>query len=147
MTTNNPETRSLEELAGVPNAAELEQLANAYFPDLTDSAYAATPAAPEAQNASAAQGVSAAQGAAAISQTPAFDWEHPFATYGDQPTSSAPFAYGGSSTDTWLNTVEAPAVPESQFASQLSDIPTAPAPAQGYSPKVVSKTQAAEASR
>ena len=55
MITNNPDTRSLEELAGVPNAAELEQLANEYFPDLTDSAYAATPAAPEVQNASAAQ--------------------------------------------------------------------------------------------
>ena len=75
MITNNPDTRSLEELAGVPNAAELEQLANEYFPDLTDSAYAATHAAPEVQNASAAQGVSAAQGAAAINQTPAFDWE------------------------------------------------------------------------
>ena len=147
MTTNNPETRSLEELAGVPNAAELEQLANAYFPDLTDSAYAATPAAPEVQNASASQGVSAAQGAAAISQTPAFDWEHPFATYGDQPTSSAPFAYGGNSSDTWLNSVEAPAVPEAEFLSQFGDVPAAPAPAQGYSPKVVSKTQAAEASR
>lgn len=147
MTTNNPDTRSLEELAGVPNAAELEQLANEYFPDLTDSAYAATPAAPEVQNASAAQGVSAAQGAAAINQTPAFDWEHPFATYGDQPTSSAPFAYGGNSTDTWLNTVEAPAVPEAEFVSQFGDVPAAPAPATGYSPKVLSKTQAAENAR
>lgn len=147
MITNNPDTRSLEELAGVPNAAELEQLANEYFPDLTDSAYAATPAAPEVQNASAAQGVSAAQGAAAINQTPAFDWEHPFATYGDQPTSSAPFAYGGNSTDTWLNSVEAPAVPEAEFVSQFGDVPAAPAPATGYSPKVLSKTQAAENAR
>ena len=103
MITNNPDTRSLEELAGVPNAAELEQLANEYFPDLTESAYATTPAAPEAQNASAAQGVSAAQGAAAINQTPVFDWEHPFA--------------------------------EKNI------------PATGYSPKVVSKTQAAEEGR
>ncbi|MBR1746051.1 MAG: cysteine desulfurase, partial [Fibrobacter sp.] len=147
MITNNPDTRSLEELAGVPNAAELEQLANEYFPDLTDSAYAATPAAPEVQNASAAQGVSAAQGAAAINQTPAFDWEHPFATYGDQPTSSAPFAYGGNSTDTWLNSVEAHAVPEAEFVSQFGDVPAAPAPATGYSPKVLSKTQAAENAR
>ncbi|MBR2898445.1 MAG: cysteine desulfurase [Fibrobacter sp.] len=147
MITNNPDTRSLEELAGVPNAAELEQLANEYFPDLTDSAYAATPAAPEVQNASVAQGVSAAQGAAAINQTPAFDWEHPFATYGDQPTSSAPFAYGGNSTDTWLNSVEAPAVPEAEFVSQFGDVPAAPAPATGYSPKVLSKTQAAENAR
>ena len=147
MITNNPDTRSLEELAGVPNAAELEQLANEYFPDLTDSAYAATPAAPEVQNASVAQGVSAAQGAAAINQTPAFDWEHPFAIYGDQPTSSAPFAYGGNSTDTWLNSVEAPAVPEAEFVSQFGDVPAAPAPAKGYSPKVLSKTQAAENAR
>ncbi|WP_297948012.1 aminotransferase class V-fold PLP-dependent enzyme, partial [uncultured Fibrobacter sp.] len=147
MITNNPDTRSLEELAGVPNAAELEQLANEYFPDLTDSAYAATPAAPEVQNASAAQGVSAAQGATAINQTPAFDWEHPFATYGDQPTSSAPFAYGGNSSDTWLNTIEAPAVPEAEFVSQFGDVPAAPAPATGYSPKVLSKTQAAENAR
>ena len=144
MTTNNPETRSLEELAGVPNAAELEQLANAYFPDLTDNAYAATPAAPEAQNASAAQGVSAAQGAAAINQTPVFDWEHPFA---ERPETQAPFAYGGSSTDTWLNTVEAPAAPEAQFLPQQGDVAVAPAPATGYSPKVVSKTQAYEAGR
>ena len=147
MITNNPDTRSLEELAGVPNAAELEQLANEYFPDLTESAYATTPAAPEAQNASAAQGVSAAQGAAAINQTPVFDWEHPFATYGDQPTSSAPFAYGGNSTDSWLKTVEAPAAPEAQFLPQQGDTAVAPAPATGYSPKVVSKTQAAEQSR
>ena len=144
MTTNNPETRSLEELAGVPNAAELEQLANAYFPDLTDNAYAATPAAPEAQNASAAQGVSAAQGAAAINQTPVFDWEHPFA---ERPETQAPFAYGGSSTDTWLNTIEAPAAPEAQFLPQQGDVAVAPAPATGYSPKVVSKTQAYEAGR
>ena len=144
MTTNNPDTRSLEELAGVPNAAELEQLANAYFPDLTDNAYAATPAAPEAQNASAAQGVSAAQGAAAINQTPVFDWEHPFA---ERPETQAPFAYGGSSTDTWLNTVEAPAAPEAQFLPQQGDVAVAPAPATGYSPKVVSKTQAYEANR
>ena len=144
MTTNNPDTRSLEELAGVPNAAELEQLANAYFPDLTDNAYAATPAAPEAQNASAAQGVSAAQGAAAINQTPVFDWEHPFA---ERPETQAPFAYGGSSTDTWLNTVEAPAAPEAQFLPQQGDVAVTPAPATGYSPKVVSKTQAYEANR
>ena len=144
MTTNNPDTRSLEELAGVPNAAELEQLANAYFPDLTDNAYAATPAAPEAQNASAAQGVSAAQGAAAINQTPVFDWEHPFA---ERPETQAPFAYGGSSTDTWLTTVEAPAAPEAQFLPQQSDVAVTPAPATGYSPKVVSKTQAYEAGR
>ena len=144
MTTNNPETRSLEELAGVPNAAELEQLANAYFPDLTDNAYAATPAAPEAQNASAAQGISAAQGAAAINQTPVFDWEHPFA---ERPETQAPFAYGGSSTDTWLGTVEAPAAPEAQFLPQQGDVAVAPAPATGYSPKVVSKTQAYEAGR
>ena len=147
MITNNPDTRSLEELAGVPNAAELEQLANEYFPDLTESAYAAPTAAPEAQNASAAQGVSAAQGAAAINQTPVFDWEHPFATYGDQPTSSAPFAYGGNSTDSWLKTVEAPAAPEAQFLPQQGDIAVAPVPATGYSPKVVSKTQAAEQGR
>ena len=144
MTTNNPDTRSLEELAGVPNAAELEQLANAYFPDLTDNAYAVTPAAPEAQNASAAQGVSAAQGAAAINQTPVFDWEHPFA---ERPETQAPFAYGGSSTDTWLNTVEAPAAPEAQFLPQQGDVAVTPAPATGYSPKVVSKTQAYEAGR
>ena len=144
MITNNPDSRSLEELAGVPNAAELEQLANAYFPDLTDSAYAVTPAAPEAQNASAAQGVSAAQGAAAINQTPVFDWEHPFA---ERPETQAPFAYGGSSTDTWLTTVEAPAAPEAQFLPQQGDVAVAPAPATGYSPKVVSKTQAYEAGR
>ena len=143
MTTNNPETRSLEELAGVPNAAELEQLANAYFPDLTDGAYAA-PVAPEAQNASAAQGISAAQGAAAINQTPVFDWEHPFA---ERPETQAPFAYGGSSTDTWLNTVEAPAAPEAQFLPQQGDVAVTPAHATGYSPKVVSKTQAYEANR
>ena len=147
MITNNPDTRSLEELAGVPNAAELEQLANEYFPDLTESAYAAPTAAPEAQNASAAQGVSAAQGAAAINQTPVFDWEHPFASYGDQPTSSAPFAYGGNSTDSWLKTVEAPAAPEAQFLPQQGGVAVAPAPATGYSPKVVSKTQAAEQNR
>lgn len=125
MTITNPEAKTLEELAGVPNAAELESLANAYFPDLTDSAYAAPAAAPapadEKQAAAQGHGYVPAQGYVP-EPSHGFDWEHPF-------------AYGGTSTDTWLKNVEEDAAPTPTAAST------------SYAPVVLSKNQAAEGSR
>ena len=62
----------------------------------------------------------------------AFDWEHPF-------------AYGGSSTDPYLQTVENAAAPEAVFSAQGSDVPmVSETNSAGYAPVVMSQTQAAE---
>lgn len=125
MITNNPETKSLEDLAGVPNARELEQLANQFFPDLVDESNAASAAAiapaDEKQTAAQGHGYVPAQGYVPEANG-SFDWEHPF-------------AYGGNSTDNWLNAVEAVAAPQ-ETAAPVS-----------YSPKVLSKDDAAKNSR
>ncbi len=61
-----------------------------------------------------------------------FDWEHPF-------------AYGGSSTDPYLQTVESAAAPEAVFSAQRSDVPTvSETNSAGYAPVVMSQSQAAE---
>lgn len=124
MITNNPETKSLEDLAGVPNARELEQLANQLFPDLVDESNAASAAAiaPADEKQTAAQGHGYVPAQGYVPHYSGFDWEHPF-------------AYGGNSTDNWLNAVEAVAAPQ-ETAAPVS-----------YSPKVLSKDDAAKNSR
>ena len=189
---------TIEELAGVPSAAELDALANAWFPDLTDNVFgvsqeeAAIPAVPEVNAEDVLQGYGSMptgeipqgyggvpageipqgygsvpageipQGYGSVPtgeipqgygripagedtqsygssmpgiQEPEFDWEHPF-------------AYGGSSSDSWLNVAEAPAAPEAEFAAPVSDIPVVrDTGSTGYSPVVLSQTQAKERGR
>ena len=64
----------------------------------------------------------------------AFDWEHPF-------------AYGGRSADPYLQTVENAAAPEAVFSAQTGDVPTVSESAPGYTPVVLSQTQAAQNGR
>ena len=142
---------TIENLAGVPSAEQLASLANELFPDLTGSiltpAVADTGAVsvPEVNtsqaNVPSAVSTGAPVSAGSYGNTPdvgtaaggyEFDWEHPF-------------AYGGSSTDPYLQTVESVAAPEAVFSAQRSDVPTvSETNSAGYAPVVMSQSQAAE---
>ena len=136
MTTINPqvtalpETGSLEQLAGVPNAAELAALANSLFPELTDSIYDTQGYQPEKQS-----GTQAVNTGYVFGRTADFDWAHPF-------------AYGGVSTDNWLNTVEAVSDPAAGYLQDAADSTTVVEPQTiSYSPAVMSQEQAAQNNR
>lgn len=124
---------TIEELAGVPSAAELARLANEMFPDLTEGAYGIpkadteTPAVPEAN----APAIPAAYGDQVQAEAP-FDWEHPF-------------AYGGVSTDPWLRTAQDAEAPEAAFLPGTGDVPAVEHTENtAYAPVVISQKQAAE---
>lgn len=124
---------TIEELAGVPSAAELARLANEMFPDLTEGAYGIpkadteTPAVPEAN----APAIPAAYGDQVQTEAP-FDWEHPF-------------AYGGVSTDPWLRTAQDAEAPEAAFLPGTGDVPAVEHTENtAYAPVVISQKQAAE---
>ena len=84
---------TIEQLAGVPSAAELDALANAWFPDLTENVYgftpegASVPAVPEVNAAGPLQGYTLSDPGTTQNigssmpgkDIPEFDWEHPFA--------------------------------------------------------------------
>ena len=136
MTTINPqenaipETGSLEQLAGVPNAAELTALANSLFPELTESVYDTQGYQPEKQ-----AGTQAANTGYVFGRTEDFDWEHPF-------------AYGGASSDNWLNTVEAVSDPTAGYLQDAANPAAVVEPqAISYSPAVMSREQAAQNNR
>ena len=124
---------TIEELAGVPSAAELARLANEMFPDLTEGAYgvpkadAETPAVPEAN----APAIPAAYGNQSQAEVP-FDWEHPF-------------AYGGVSADPWLRIAQDAEAPEAAFLPGTGDVPAVEHTENtAYAPVVISQKQAAE---
>ena len=125
---------TIENLAGVPSAAELNALANELFPDFTESVYAA----PE-QGASVPE-VNASEETFGYGNIPSasaggFDWEHPF-------------GYGGDSTDEWLRNVEGVSAPEAEFLPGEGDVSAvADTGSTTYSPIVVSQSQAKEGDR
>ena len=128
---------TIEQLAGVPNAAELARLANELFPDLTESIYGApepagqAPAVPEVNAPAAVPAYSAVPAGTG----PAFNWEHPF-------------AYGGTSTDTWLKNVEGAAAPEAELLPGAGNQPAVDdTTGMAYAPVVLSQSQAAEKNR
>ena len=133
---------TIEELAGVPSAAELAALANELFPDLTENVWGAPepdtqiPAVPEVNTPTVSAPASpAAYGVVPAGADPGFDWEHPF-------------AYGGTSTDAWLKTVEDAGVPEAELLPEAGDLPAMDNTAgTAYAPVVLSQTQAAEKNR
>lgn len=133
---------TIEELAGVPSAAELALMANELFPDLTESVYGAPepaaqiPAVPEVNApVSGVQAPPPVYGAVPAGTESGFDWEHPF-------------AYGGTSTDTWLKTVEETAAPEAELLPGAGSLPAVENTAgTAYAPVVLSRTQAAERNR
>ncbi len=147
---------TIENLAGVPSAEELVALANEMFPDLSGSILASPPAdtgavaVPEVNQpqygviGANPEVLSPVSSYAPLAQSPeshldpaadtAFDWEHPF-------------AYGGSSADPYLQTVENAAAPEAVFSVQTGDVPTVSESAPGYTPVVLSQTQASQNGR
>ena len=133
---------TIEELAGVPSAAELAALANELFPDLTENVWGAPepdtqiPAVPEVNTPTVSAPASpAAYGVVPAGADPGFDWEHPF-------------AYGGTSTDAWLKTVEDADAPEAELLPEAGDLPaTDDTAGTAYAPVVLSQTQAAEKNR
>ena len=134
---------TIEQLAGVPSAAELDALANAWFPDLTENVYgftpegASVPAVPEVNAADPLQGYGSENIGSSMpgKDIPEFDWEHPF-------------AYGGDTTDPYFKSVEEAAAPEAGFSAGRSDIPAVDnSSSRGYAPVVLSQTQAQENGR
>lgn len=97
MTTTNPYAVT-EEALGLPGADELTVLANAWFPDLADTAVPETVPAQAPASESAAVGTPVVSGIVpesvnavpgAIPQTgDAFDWEHPFSYGAAEPVPS-----------------------------------------------------------
>ena len=139
----------IEETNGLPGAGELEALANELFPDLVggygeniltgdvpvvypdvSGIGLQAPAVPEANANVPSSGYRTEPGI----DIPEFDWEHPF-------------AYGGASSDPWLNVVEGAAAPEAVFLQSVSDVPVESAPASGYAPVVLSQREAQEQGR
>lgn len=117
---------TIENLAGIPSANELSILANELFPDLVTNGNSSNETQP-VNNIPQVDNVNYAAGE--------FDWEHPF-------------AYGGSSAEPWLNSVQAAESPYANFAPNEKDIPAETnTNTVGYSPVVLSKTQAAQNDR
>ncbi len=132
----------------IPSASELSALANGLFPDFTGSiATADDPrstgySVPEANSTDGTQYLSGervytnpggtteyADSVGYIPGYEGFDWEHPF-------------AYNGSSTDTWLENVEAAASPEAELAVSENNPSVNDYSATSYSPTVISHDQA-----
>lgn len=141
---------TIEQLAGVPSAAELSLLANEWFPDLTEGAIGTQetdvpvqsvpevnafdpPIAYDGVPSSAYAGVPSS----ALGSAPAeFDWEHPF-------------AYGGTGyEDPWLRSLEDASAPESTLLPGGGDLASlSQGGSKSYAPVVLSQTQAAEKGR
>ena len=166
---------TIEQIAGVPSAAELDALANAWFPDLTESVYGvsqeevAEPAVPEVNANDLVQGY----GSLPLADIPAgygagVPDSVPSPGFGGIPESTAvqnagssdpgidipefdwehPFAYGGETADPWLKDVEGASAPEASFSSVTSDVPVLDeSSSKSYAPVVLSQTEAAEKGR
>ena len=166
MTTINPQVYavpegasagSLEQLAGVPSAAELSALANSLFPDLTKGAeYEGITPEPEV----CADGIenlvenedpaifNVAENKAVTSYEHLFNEEglsygeylnHAENSYGSDFDYAHPFGYGGSSTDEWLNVVDSVSDPTRSNLSGIEDPKSVIKPnTKSYSPSVMS---------
>ena len=165
---------TIEQTAGVPSAAELDALANAWFPDMTENVYGfsqeeiSEPAVPEVNAGDVVQGYgvapigeipsgygagvpeSAPQGYTGIPETGASQNVGSPDPGIDNPEFDweHPFAYGGESTDPYLKGVQDASAPEATFSSAGSDVPVVPySSSNGYAPVVMSQTEAAENGR
>lgn len=94
---------TIEQLAGVPSAAELDALANAWFPDLTENVYGFTPEG------------------ASVPAVPEVNAADPLQGYGSAPAADVPGGYGIPAAD--LSNGYGSAVPleEASSAYGLSD--------------------------
>lgn len=128
---------TIENQAGVPDAEELLTLANEMFPDLTEGTYGVPETempisdVPEANASESLQEYGNMSGMT----SPAFDWEHPF-------------AYGGTSTDSWLQGAPGVSAPETELLPASGNLPEVSGTGStGYAPVVLSQEQAAERDR
>ena len=166
---------TIEQMAGVPSAAELDALANAWFPDLTENVYGfsqeevAEPAVPEVNANDFNQGygslpggeVPAVYGSGIPDSTVSQGYTGIPETGASQNVGSPdpgidipefdwehPFAYGGDTTDPYFRSVEEASAPEANFSSAASDVPAVDNSSNsGYAPVVMSQTEAAENGR
>ena len=168
---------TIEQLAGVPSAAELSILANELFPDLTKGVYgvpevdvpvsdvlevnAQGAGVPTSYVTNAAVPTEYALNAAVPTEyTPNAAIPEANAPSAAAPTgygSTAPaqefdwehpFAYGGNNADPYLGTVENVSSPESVFLPGGGDLPVVTQENnKSYAPVVLSQTQAAEKGR
>ena len=138
---------TIENLAGVPDASEISILANEMFPDLTEGVYgvpetdipvASVPEAGPSQGITYAATEEAVPGAninETVPSTQGFDWEHPF-------------AYGGSYTEPYFQSVEEAGAPEAEFLPGTEDMPAVVSAGNtSYAPAVMSQEQAKEQDR
>ena len=209
---------TIESLAGVPEAAEINRLANELFPDLTESIYGvpttnvpavpdlsagedAVPSVPEVSQPSNAVPTGYGSVETVIPSMSATDYAYPStgvspvvpdfgatetgipgysvpeinapgtglvgteaSTYGVNPASAVttggsrnvtgrefdwehPFAYGGASSDPWLDKVQGPAAVDSAYLPGTGDIPVVSKETTSYAPIVLSQTEAKQNGR
>ena len=146
---------TINQFSDIPSAEAIGVLANELFPDLTEGVYGVPEQdipisdVPEVNSSDFLQGYGGA-GTIEVPQTgipqgetiygspdpgintPEFDWEHPF-------------AYGGSSQESYFNVIDEASAPEASFSKEISDVPYVQNQnSVSYAPVVLSQTQAKE---
>ena len=146
---------TINQFSDIPSAEAIGVLANELFPDLTEGVYGVPEQdipisdVPEVNSSDFLQGYGGA-GTIEVPQTgipqgetiygspdpginnPEFDWEHPF-------------AYGGSSQESYFNVIDEAIAPEASFSKEISDVPYVQNQnSVSYAPVVLSQTQAKE---
>ena len=146
---------TINQFSDLPSAEAIGVLANELFPDLTEGVYGVPEQdipvsdVPEVNSSDFLQGYGGA-GTIEVPQTgipqgetiygspdpginnPEFDWEHPF-------------AYGGSSQESYFNVIDEASAPEASFSKEISDVPYVQNQnSVSYAPVVLSQSQAKE---
>ena len=114
---------TINQFSDIPSAEAIGVLANELFPDLTEGVYGV----PEQDIP-----VSDVPEVNSSDFLPEFDWEHPF-------------AYGGSSQESYFNVIDEASAPEASFSKEISDVPYVQNQnSVSYAPVVLSQSQAKE---
>ena len=146
---------TINQFSDLPSAEAIGGLANELFPDLTEGVYGAPEQdipvsdVPEVNSSDFLQGygdertIEVPQTGIPQGETiygspdpginnPEFDWEHPF-------------AYGGSSQESYFNVIDEASAPEASFSKEISDVPyVQDQNSVSYAPVVLSQSQAKE---
>lgn len=146
---------TINQFSDLPSAEAIGVLANELFPDLTEGVYGVPEQdipvddIPEVNSSDFTQGYGTSAPAYSLSESdpvasnnyasstpgianPEFDWEHPF-------------AYGGSSQDSYFSVIDDASAPEASFSKEVSDVPYVTSQGStSYAPVVLSQTQAKE---
>lgn len=146
---------TINQFSDIPSAEAIGVLANELFPDLTEGVYGVPEQdipvsdVPEVNSSDFLQGYGGER-TIEVPQTgipqgetiygspdpginnPEFDWEHPF-------------AYGGSSQESYFNVIDEASAPEASFSKEISDVPyVQDQNSVSYAPVVLSQSQAKE---